>query len=216
MVAHRYSCDYGGGEGGREEECKETAAKNLTCPCQSYTQCIAAPASLPYLPVCPLRPSALPTLSTASYSSSSSPSPYPPSIRFGFCQFEMRFVIHILHENAKRQSVINCLKKRQHGVRAAGGADSRFTCLKFIFKRAVLAGWRGGEGRGRSRRGTNTIKTDIKMPEKYTFFSILTGCASCLTGAEAVCVCVGICVSVCWFVCNTQVKLLNHSYSTCI
>lgn len=44
------------GEGGREEECKETAAKNLTCPCQSYTQCIAAPASLPYLPVCPHPP----------------------------------------------------------------------------------------------------------------------------------------------------------------
>lgn len=64
----------------------------------------------------------------------------------------MRFVIHILHENAKRQSVINCLKKRQHGVRAAGGEDSRFTCLKFIFKRAVLAGGEGGGQRQESER----------------------------------------------------------------
>lgn len=79
----------------------------------------------------------------------------------------MRFVIHILHENAKRQSVINCLKKRQRGQKEGEveGADSRFTCLKFIFKRAVLA-----EGKKQEGAGTNTIKTDIKMPEKYTFF----------------------------------------------
>lgn len=209
MVAHRYSCDYGG----VREVGRKSVRKQLQ---RTWPALVKVTRSVwlaqPLFPIC-LSAHIPPCLAHTLYCFLLFfllPLPHPPSsIRFGFCQFEMRFVIHILHENAKRQSVINCLKKRQHGVRAAGGADSRFTCLKFIFKRAVLAGWRGG-------RGTNTIKTDIKMPEKYTFFSILTGCASCLTGAEAVCVCVGICVSVCWCVYNTQVKLLNHSYSTCI
>lgn len=131
-----------------EEACRETAAKNLTCPCQSYTQWMAATASAHYLPT-------FPTLSHALFSFLLPTLP-PPSIRFGFCQFEMRFVIHILHENAKRQSVINCLKKRQWGQKEGevGGADSRFTCLKFIFKRAVLAGGRKQEG-GRDEHNKN-------------------------------------------------------------
>lgn len=65
----------------------EAAAKNLTCPRQSYTLSLPRHALLAIACHC---------------------FPPAPLLHVLRCQFDMRFVIHILHKNAKRQSVINC------------------------------------------------------------------------------------------------------------